>query len=83
MRNPGYAFSRVYVITAFVACAKLWCSLLDVGVKLLGIVERGHHDMSALSPIRVIAIVPNDPAIDAVIIWIHPGHGHSIRWTAS
>jgi hypothetical protein len=38
--------------------------------------------VSALSPIRVIAVVLNDPAIDAVIIRVHLGHGGSIRATS-
>jgi hypothetical protein len=79
MRHPGYLFGWVDVVAAFFARAKLRRPLLDVGMKLVRVVEGGHHNVSALSPIRVIAAVSNDPAIDAVIIWIHPGHGGSIR----
>jgi hypothetical protein len=79
MYQPGYVFGWVDVVTAFFARLKLRGPFLDVGMELVGIVECGHHDVSALSSTRVITVVPNDPATDAVIIWIHRGHGGSIR----
>lgn len=79
MHHPGYVFGVVNVFTAFFARAKLRGPLFDIGVELVGVVEGGYHDVSALSPIRVIAVVLNDPAIDAVIIRVHLGHGGSIR----
>jgi hypothetical protein len=79
MHHPGYVFGVVDVVTAFFARAKLRGPLFDIGVELVGVVEGGHHDVSALPPIRVIAVVLNDPAIDGVIIRVHLGHGGSIR----
>jgi hypothetical protein len=79
MHHPGYVFGVVDVVTAFFARAKLRGPLFDFGVELVGVVEGGYHDVSALSPIRVIAVVLNDPAIDAVIIRVHLGHAGSIR----
>jgi hypothetical protein len=79
MHHSGYVFGVVDVVTAFFARAKLRGSLFDIGVELGGVVEGGYHDVSALSPIMVIAVVQNDPAVDAVIIRIHLGHGGSIR----
>jgi hypothetical protein len=79
MHHPGYVFGVVDVVTAFFPRAKLPGPLFDIGVELVGVVEGGYHDVSALSSIRVIAVVLNDPAIDAVIIRVHLGHAGSIR----
>jgi hypothetical protein len=76
---PRYIFDGIDVVTALSASAKLRRPLLKVSVKLVGVVERGHYNVPAFSPIRVIAVVPNDPARDAVILGICPCHGGSIR----
>jgi hypothetical protein len=66
-------------ITALLTSTHLRRPRLDVGVELARIVEGGHHNIPALPSIRVIAIVQNNPATDAVIVRIYPGHGRSIR----
>jgi hypothetical protein len=79
LHKPGYVFSGIDVFTALPAGTEPRRSLLDIGVELVPVVECGHHDVPALAPIRVIAVVPNDPATDAVVVRIHPSHDCSIR----
>ena len=76
---PGDAFEPIDVFAALPACAKLLRPRMDVRVELGRIVERRHHNVSTLPPIRVVAVVRNDPAGNGVVIWIHHGHAGSIR----
>ena len=75
----GDAFEPIDVFAALPACAKLLRPRMDVRVELVRIVERRHHNVSTLPPIRVVAVVRNDPAGNGVVIWIHHGHAGSIR----
>src|ERR1700758_2022803 len=79
LHKPGYVFSGIDVFTALLASTEPRRSLLDIGVELVPVVECGHHDVPALAPIRVVAVVPNDPATAAVVVRIHPSHDCSIR----
>lgn len=76
---PGDAFEPIDAFAAVPACAKLLRPRMDVRVELVRIVERRHHNVSTLPPIRVVAVVRNDPAGNGVVIWIHHGHAGSIR----
>ena len=76
---PGDVFEAVDVVAALSASAKLLRPRGNFGVELVGVVERGHDHVSTLPPIRVIAVVPNDPASNGVVVWIHHGHAGSIR----
>lgn len=76
---PGDAFEPIDVFAALPASAKLLRPGMNVIVEFVRIVECRDHNMSALAAIRVVAIVRNDPAGNRVIVWIHLGHGGSIR----
>jgi hypothetical protein len=76
---PGDAFEPIDAFAALSACAKLLRPRVDVRVELVRIVERRHHNVSTLPPIRVVAVVRNDIAGNGVVIWIHHGHAGSIR----
>ena len=76
---PGDAFEPIDGLSALPASAKLLGPGMDVSVELVRIVERRHHNVSTLPPIRVVAVVRNDPAGNGVVIWIHHGHAGSIR----
>ena len=79
VRAPGDAFEPIDVFAAVPACAKLLRPLVDVRVELVRVIERRHHNVSTLPPIRVVAVVRNHPAGNGVVIWIHCGHAGSIR----
>jgi hypothetical protein len=76
---PGDVFEAIDVVAALSASAKLRRPRGNFGVELVGVVERGHDHVSTLPTIRVIAVVPNDPASNGVVVWIHHGHAGSIR----
>ena len=84
---PGDAFEPIDGLAVLPAGAKLLRPRLDVSMEFVGIVEGRYHNVSTLAAIRVVAVVRNDPAGDAVIVWIHLGHAGSIRptgiWAAS
>jgi hypothetical protein len=48
--------------------------LLDPMLELRRVVEGGHDHVPALVPFRVIAVVPNDEPLNAVIVRAHFGH---------
>jgi hypothetical protein len=75
----GDAFEPIDAFAALPASAKLLRPRVDVRAELVRIVERRHHNVSTLPPIRVVAVVSNDPAGNGVVIWIHHGHAGSIR----
>jgi hypothetical protein len=79
---PGDAFELIDVLAALPASAKRFRPRLDVSVEFVGIVEGRYHNVSTLAAIRVVSVVRDDPAGDAVIVWIHLGHAGSIRPTA-
>jgi hypothetical protein len=76
---PGDVFEPIDVFAALPEGAKLLRPHLDVRVELVRIIERRHHNVSTLPPIRVVAVVRNDIAGNGVVIWIHHGHAGSIR----
>ncbi len=76
---PTDVFEAIDVVAVLSASAKLLRPRGHFGVELVGVVERGHDHVSTLPPTRVIAVVPNDPASNGVVVWIHHGHAGSIR----
>src|SRR5271155_1603456 len=79
---PGDAFEPIDVFAALPACAQLLCPRIDVRVEFVGVVECRHHNVSTFPPLRVVAVVRNDPAGNGVVVWIHHGHARSIRLTS-
>ena len=76
---PGDAFDSIDLFAALPTSAKLLRPRLNVSVELVGIVECRQTNVSTLAAIWVVAIVRNDPAGNAVVVWIHLGHAGSIR----
>jgi hypothetical protein len=76
---PGDVLEPIDVFAALPAGAKLLRPHTDVGVELVRIIERRHHNVSTLPPIRVVAVVHYDISGNGVVIWIHHGHAGSIR----
>ena len=76
---PGDAFEPIDVLAALPACAKLLRPRVDVRVEFVRVVECRHHKVSTFPPLRVVAVMRNDPAGNRVVVWIHHGHARSIR----
>ena len=60
--------------TAVNADLDLQVVLVHRRLQLSRVVEGSHHDVSTLPPLRVEAVVMNDPSPDRVIHRIHLGH---------
>jgi hypothetical protein len=71
-------FSRVDRLSAFPARPDLASNARHAGVGFLLVVECGNHDMPPLPPLRVIAVMADDEALDAVIFGIHLGHSSTV-----
>ena len=71
-------FSRVGRLSAFPARPDLASNARHAGVGFLLVVERGNHDMPPLPPLRVIAVMVDDEALDAVIIGIRARHSSTV-----
>ena len=67
-------FGGVDGLAPFSAVAKFTRPLLDICVELVDVVEGRDHNVSALPAIRVVAVMPHDPALDAVVIGINRRH---------
>jgi len=48
--------------------------IVHAGAELRLVVERSHHQMPAFPPLRVIAVVPDDEALDVVVPRINCCH---------
>jgi hypothetical protein len=70
----AYAFGAVDGFSAIFAVTKLSGSLVDIGVKLVEVVEGRYHDVSALFAFGVVAEMPHDPALNAVVVGIYRRH---------
>jgi len=79
IHSPADPFGAVNLVAAFSSSAKLLRPLLNLGVVLLSVIERGYHNVPTLSAIRVVAIVPNHPTKNAVIVRVHRRHAGSLR----
>jgi hypothetical protein len=61
-------------LTALPPSLDLVLHTVHAGVKLLLVVERGHHDMPPLPALRVVAVVTDDKPLNAVILGINSRH---------
>jgi hypothetical protein len=66
--------TRIDRLTAFPARLDLVPHTVYAGGKLLLVVERRHHHMPSLPSLRVIAVVANDEALDAVVLGVYSRH---------
>jgi len=71
-------FSRVDRLSAFPARPDPASNARHAGVGFLLVVERGNHDMPPLPPLRVIAVMADDEALDAVIFGVHVRHSSKV-----
>ena len=66
--------ARIDRLTAVPAALDLVPHALHAGEKLHLVVERGHHHMPALPPLRVIAVMVGDEAPYVVVLGVNPRH---------
>jgi hypothetical protein len=67
-------FTRIDRLTAFSASLDLVPHAVHAGAKLLLVVERRHHYMPSLPSLRVMAVVANDEALEAVVLGVYSRH---------
>jgi hypothetical protein len=60
------------------AAVDLHLQAVEARLKLLPAVERGYHHMPSLPALRVIAVVTDDEALDAVIFGVHVRHSSTV-----
>lgn len=66
--------NRIDRLTAVPAALNLIPHTVHTGVKFLLIIERAHHDMPPFPPLRVIAVMADDEALDAVVPGVNSRH---------
>jgi hypothetical protein len=74
VHNSGRVLPRIDALSAFPALSDLGPDALDARKKLGFVVERGDHHMAPLPPRRVIAVVMDNKAPDAVVLRLNSGH---------
>jgi hypothetical protein len=74
VHNSRRVLTRIDRLTAFLASLDLVSHTVHAGAKLLLVVERRHHHMPSLPSLRVIAVVANDEALDAVVLGVYSRH---------
>jgi len=65
-------------LTGLPAAVDLRVHALEAGLELSLAVERGYHHMPSLPALRVIAVVTDDEALDAVIFRVHARHSSTV-----
>jgi len=65
-------------LTAIPAGLDLGLNDRHAGAEFLLVVKRSDHDMSAFPPLRVITVVADDEALDAVIFGVHARHSSTV-----
>jgi hypothetical protein len=71
VRRSADAFGGIDGFAAFLAVTELGCQPLNGVVELVDVVEGRYCDVSALFAFWVVAEVPHDPALNAVIVGIY------------
>jgi hypothetical protein len=74
VHNPGCVLAWLNRLTGLPTLPDVRLHAIHTGLKLPLIVERSHHDMPPLPPLRVIAVMTQDKAIDAVVVGINSRH---------
>jgi|SRR5215813_3865518 len=78
VHNPRGVLTRIDRLTALAAAFNPGPDPLDAGEKLRLVVERGHHHMPPLPPLRVMAVVAGDEALDRVVPGVHSRHRSTV-----
>ena len=78
VRRSADVFPVIDGLAAIFALTKLSCQPLDSFVELVDIVEGRNHDVPALLAFWVVAEVPHDPALNAVVVGIYRRHSRSL-----
>jgi hypothetical protein len=71
-------FSSIDRLSAISAGLDLGLNARHAGAVFLLVVERGDHDMPPFPPLRVITVVADDEAPDAVIFGVHARHSPTV-----
>src|SRR6516164_6534512 len=74
MHNSRGVLTRIDRLTGLPAAPDLRLHALHAGPELPLIVERRHHHMPPLPPLRVIAVMPDDEPLDAVVAGVNSRH---------
>src|SRR5579871_735384 len=69
-----HVLARVDRLTGLPAAPDLRLHVLHAGPELRIVIECRHHHMPPLPPLRVIAVMTNDKALDAVVLGVNTRH---------
>jgi hypothetical protein len=71
-------FAVIDRLSAISAGLDLGLNASHAGAVFLLVVERGNHDMPPFPPLRVITVMADDEALDAVIFGVHARHSSTV-----
>jgi len=74
MHNSRGVLTRIDRLTGLPAAPDLRLHTLHAGPELRLVVERRHHHMPPLPPLRVIAVMTDDEPLDAVVPGVNSRH---------
>jgi len=72
--DSRYMLARIDMLTAAPAALDLLPHVAYAGEELWLVVERGHHHMPPLPPLRVIAVMADNEAPHAVVLGVNSRH---------
>jgi len=81
VHNSRHMLTRIHGLTAVPAAPDLRMDARHARAKLRLIIERGHHQVPPLPPLRVIAVVADDETPNVVFFGVNSRH--SLRVTPS
>ena len=81
VHDSGRMLSRIDRLTAFPARLDFGLNALHAGAVFLLVVERGDHDMATFPPLRVISVLTDYEALDAVVFGVHARHRLTVTRT--